>query len=226
MLAPARAARKPRALDDVENVTVWNAAKGRGSFGNLVRLLLLTGARRGEIAKFTHDSILKDRIVLPPLPTKTGVKHEVPLTQMMRVVIAAQPVTTSKLAFPSERTGGVLDGWGRTVAALQRAPGGNFTLHDLRHTVRTLMSRHRVEFDIAELAIGYMRKGLDPIYNFDKARKLRCNAFAKVPKHIAKLLAAPAASKQPIVFPADWKDVTAERIGKTVGIVGSTSEER
>jgi integrase len=52
-LTPAGAARKPRALDDVEIVTVWNAAEGWGSFGNLVRLLLFTGARRGEIAKLT-----------------------------------------------------------------------------------------------------------------------------------------------------------------------------
>jgi hypothetical protein len=86
-----------------------------GSFGNLVRLLLLTGARRGEIAKLTHDSILKDRIVLPPFSNQTGVPS----------------VTCARVSTGS--------------------------------TTST------------------------------KPWKLGCNAFAKVPKHIAKLLAAPAA---------------------------------
>jgi integrase len=110
--------------------------RGRRSFGNLVRLLLLTGARRGEIAKLTRDRILSDRLVLPPLSTKTGERHEVPLTELMRAVIAAQPVTLSKLAFPAEKTDGVFSNWGKAVAALQHASGVAFTLHDAAPAAR------------------------------------------------------------------------------------------
>jgi integrase len=184
----AAQAKKARALSDAEIIAVWNAADGRSSFGNLVRLLLLTGARRGEIAELTRDRILSDRLVLPPLSTKTGEKHEVPLTELMRTVLAAQPATLSKLAFPSEKTGGVISGWTKAVAALQRASGVVFTLHDLRRTCRTLMSRRRVEFDIAELAIGHKRTGLARLYDFAELWEARCDAFAKVSEHVGRLV--------------------------------------
>jgi integrase len=115
--------RKARALSDAEVIAVWNAAESRGSFGNVIRLLLLTGARRGEIAKLTRDRIMPDRLVLPALHTKSGEKHEVPLTELMRTIIAAQPATTSSLVFASEKSGGVISGWSKTVPALQRAAG-------------------------------------------------------------------------------------------------------
>src|SRR5215470_3566367 len=184
----ASQARKPRALADHEIVAVWNAAAGRGAFGNIIRLLLLTGARRGEIAKLTRDRILSDRLVLPPTHTKMGQKHEVPLTDLTRAVIAAQPTTVSTLVFASEKTGRAFNGWGKSVTALQRAAGVTFTPHDLRRTCRTLMSRLGVEPDIAELAIGHKRTGLDRLYNFDQAWQLRCDAFAKVSDHVAALI--------------------------------------
>ena len=65
--------------------------------------------------------------------------------------------------------------------------------HDLRRTCRTLMSRLGVEHDIAELAIGHKRTGLDRLYNFDQAWQLRCDAFAKVTEHITTLIGARAA---------------------------------
>jgi integrase len=180
--------RKARALSDHEIVAVWNACANRGAFGNIIRLLLLTGARRGEIAKLTHEQVRSDRLVLPPLSTKSGEQHEVPLTKLMRSVIDAQPVTTSKLVFPSEVTGGLLRGWTKLVASLQRGSGVQFTPHDLRRTVRTLMAHHRVDHDVGELAIGHRRQGLDRLYNFAELWELRCGAFAKVSDHIAALI--------------------------------------
>src|SRR5262249_49418283 len=115
----AGGARRPRALADHEIVAVWNAAAGRGAFGNIIRLLLLTGARRGEIAKLTRDRILSDRLVLPPTHTKMGQKHEVPLTDLIRAVIAAQQTTVSTLVFASEKTGRAFHAWGKTGTALE-----------------------------------------------------------------------------------------------------------
>ena len=184
----ARRKRKPRALADHEIVAVWNACQGRGSFGNVIRLLLLSGARRGEIAKLERQRILSDRLVLPPQHTKMGEPHEVSLSDLMRGVIASQPKTTSRLVFPSEKTGGHIQGWTKLVAGLQKDSGAMFTPHDLRRTCRTLMSRLGVADDIAELAIGHQREGLERLYDFDQALQLRCDAFAKVTDHIARLL--------------------------------------
>jgi hypothetical protein len=111
------------------------------------------------------------------------------LTALIRTVIAAQPRTTSPLLFPSRITGGRLKGWSKLVPALQRDSGVDFELHDLRRTVRTMMSRLGVSEDIAELAIGHQRADLVGRYNKDQAWPDRVAAFEKVSAHISALLA-------------------------------------
>jgi integrase len=186
----AAAANGGTALTDEEIRRVWQPAEELGSFGGLVRLALLTGLRRGELAQLERTRILADRIVIVPEHAKTGAQHEVPLTDLMRQVIAAQPVTPSKLLFPSPVTGGRLRGWGQFVPKLRQASGVDFRLHDLRRTARTLMSRLGVPEDIAELAIGHVRADLIARYNKDQAWEGRCDAFARVSAHIATLIGA------------------------------------
>jgi integrase len=110
----------------------------------------------------------------------------------MRAVIAGQPRGSSALLFPSSRTGGRLKGWTKMVAALRVDSGVDFGLHDLRRTVRTLMSRLGVVEDIAELAIGHQRADLVARYNKDTAWRVRAEAFEKVSAHISALLAEAA----------------------------------
>jgi integrase len=180
-------ARAARALNDTEIIALWSACEGRSVFGNILRLLLLTGARRGEIAKLTRDRVLSDRFILPPGHTKMGEKHEIPLTPLMRAVIAAQPATANPLVFPAVKSGGVISGWSKALNAIRRASEARFTPHDLRRTCRTLMSRLGVDRDTAEFAIGHKRQGLEGIYNLDEAWQLRCDAFAKVSDYITRL---------------------------------------
>jgi len=198
----ASEARKARALSDAEIIAVWTACEGRGVFGNILRLLLLSGTRRNEIATLTRDRILADRLVLPPSHTKTGEKHEVPLTELMRTVLAAQPATVNPLVFPGEKSSRVISGWTLALNAVRRASGVSFAPHDLRRSAGTLMSRLGVEHDIAELAIGHQRTGLARLYNFDQAWDLRCAAFAKVSDHVAGLLGLASTEGKVVAMPS------------------------
>jgi integrase len=198
----ARGKRKPRALTDPEIVAVWDACEGRGAFGNVIRLLLLSAARRGEIAKLAGEGVTADRIVLPPQHTKMGEPHEVPLTDLMRTVIAAQPRTTSALVFPSEVTGRQILGWTKLVAQLRRDSGVDVRLHDLRRTARSLMTRYRVDQDVAELAIGHQREGLRKEYDFEELWDLRVDAFAKVSDHVGRLIQQAADPGKVVAIPA------------------------
>jgi integrase len=203
---------KGRALSDAELVAIWRAAQRlqdraaagepvSGTFGALVQLALLTGMRRGELAQLERDrhiltgdragavrGIDSERIHLPRAITKTAADHDIPLTPLMRAVIEAQPRTLSALLFPSRITGGRLKGWTKLVAALQEASGIDVELHDLRRTVRTLMSRLGVAEDIAELAIGHQRADLVARYNKDAAWPARVAAFQKIDRRITALL--------------------------------------
>jgi len=187
------AANGGRALSDDEILKLWQSADSFGSFGGLVRLALLTALRRGELAQIERArDLLADRIVVRPEHAKTGAQHEVPLTDLMRQVIAGSQVSTSPLVFPSSKTGGRLKGWTKLVAKLQQASGVDFRLHDLRRTARTLMSRLGVAEDLAELAIGHVRADLIARYNKDTAWEGRRDAFTRVSDHVAALIGARA----------------------------------
>ena len=152
-------AAKRRALNDTDIVAVWNAAGRAGRFGSLVRLAPLTGMRKNELATLRWSDVLHDRIVLRAATTKTGAAHEIPLTGLMRQILDAQPRTTSPLIFASDRTGGPMASWNKMKMALMReADVGEWTLHDLRRSCRTLMSRLGVSETIAE-ASDWSRQG-------------------------------------------------------------------
>ena len=186
----AAAANGGTALTDDRVRKLWQTAGDFGAFGALVRLALLTGARRGELAGLERSHLLADRLVVVPEHAKTGAQHEVPLTPLMRAVIAGEPITTAPLVFPSSKTGGRIKGWTKLVAKLQQVSGVDFRLHDLRRTARTLMSRLGVAEDIAELAIGHVRVDLIARYNKDQAWEGRCDAFARVSTHVESLIGA------------------------------------
>ena len=182
---------KGKALSDAEIVALWNGVGVigvLGAFGGLVRLGLLTGMRRNELGKLRWSDVHDDRIVLMPSETKTGAKHEIPLTVLMRNVLAAQPRTTSDLVFPSWRTGAPMRGWTGLVDAATRKSGVAFKLHDLRRTVRTLMSRLGISREVAEISIGHAKRGLIGIYDKDPNWAGRVDAFERVSGHIAQLV--------------------------------------
>ena len=193
---------KGKALSDPEIVALWNGVRVIGvigAFGGLVRLGLLSGMRRNELAGLRWSDVRDDRIVLAAHATKTGAQHEIPLTVLMRNVLAAQPRTTSDRIFPSWRTGAQMRGWTELVAAANRKSGVAFKLHDLRRTARTLMSRCGVAQDIAERAIGHARTGLIAIYDKDPSWAARADAFQRVSDHVGRIIAEPDDASSSVV---------------------------
>jgi integrase len=182
---------KGRALNDAEIGAVWTAAETLGAFGGLIRLAMLTAMRRSELSGLKWSDVQVDRIVIAAERAKTGARHEIPLTAAMRAVLSAQPRTTSPLLFPG-RSNDRMAGWSKLVPRAQRESGIDFRLHDLRRTVRPLMSRLGVSEETAELAIGHVRRGLIGTYNKDQAWASRMDAFERVSAHIANVIASSA----------------------------------
>ena len=75
----ARSQRTPRArvLSDDELKSIWTACDG--TFGTIVKLLILTGQRRGEIGSLRKEWICKETITLPKEITKNGREHTFPV---------------------------------------------------------------------------------------------------------------------------------------------------
>jgi integrase len=146
---------RDRVLTDDEIKAVWRTAEAGGIFGAFVRFLLLTGQRRGDIDGFVWGELEHDVWTIPAVRYKTGKAHSIPLSQAALDIVRAQPRTGS-LVFAGRD--------GRPLSAGERKkkfdrevgrPLPNWTLHDLRRTARTLMSRAGVRPDVAERVVGH-----------------------------------------------------------------------
>ena len=74
-----------------------------------------------------------------------GLHHDVPRTHLVDEVLAAAKHfqrATSDYVFPSPKTGGQMSGFTKMVNRLiKEADVAKFTMHDLRRSLRTIMSR-------------------------------------------------------------------------------------
>jgi integrase len=79
---------RTRVLSNEELRAVWNAAAAYGApFGSIVRLLILTGRRRGEIAALHSEWVKDDVIVFPAEITKNARVHVFPPGEMALSII-------------------------------------------------------------------------------------------------------------------------------------------
>ena len=116
---------RERVLSDAELVKFWQSTAELGPpFGQVLRLLLLTGQRLNEVAGLRWTEIDGDEIHLPGSRTKNHRAHVVPLPQAAQEVLASvQRVPGSSLVFTTTGTTPI-SGWSRTKHRLDALMGG------------------------------------------------------------------------------------------------------
>lgn len=158
---------------------VWEAAGELGyPFGDMYRLLLLTGQRKGEIASIRrdwYDSDVANLLVIPPEFVKTGEELSIPLSAMARKLIDNLP-RWNEGEFLFSTTGGrrAVAGFSKKEKRLYelveeraRAEGAemeDWVPHDFRRTINSHMSRLGVRPDIVERVLGHKLKGIEGVY--------------------------------------------------------------
>jgi integrase len=186
-LKPARliGERKPRqrVLSDDELRAFWRATdRIEYPNGPLLRMLLLTGQRRAEVARACWSELNFDAKLwtVPPERFKSGSTHLVPLTADMLGLLYALPRFKAGDYLFTVGRGTPANNFSRTKQALDRLmieelrktdPNAKltpFVLHDLRRTMRTRLSSLRVPDTVAEMVIGHGRKGLQRVYDQHK----------------------------------------------------------
>ncbi|WP_316189487.1 tyrosine-type recombinase/integrase [Bradyrhizobium sp. SZCCHNS1054] len=186
---------KGRALSDEEIIKVWRASGKLGTFGLLTRMCLLGGARRSEPTIIEWQKhIMDDRITFDAAWTKMGLHHDVPRTHLVDEVLATAKHfqrATSDCVFPSPKTGGQMSGFTKMVNRLVKESGvAKFTMHDLRRSLRTVMSRCGYDNEIQRLCVGQKPRGIDQVYNHDEQWIIRKMAFEAAHDYIAELVGA------------------------------------
>jgi len=155
--------RRARVLDDDELRRVWQATADGSVFSSLVRFLLLTSARRGEVAGLRWVEVDDSGVwTLPPSRSKTRTAIIRPLSKAALTLLAGLPrFDDCPFAFPSSTGRTALVQFSISKRKLDAASGvRNWRLHDLRRCARSLMSRAHVDRDIAERILGHSRGDL------------------------------------------------------------------
>jgi integrase len=172
---------RTRILADDEIRSLWAAlasTEAPESFRNIIRVLLLTAQRRSEVGRMHADELDGDLWTIPAERYKTGIPNYVPLTAEARRWLPAQSATKGKGGFIFSTTGGkkAFNGYSKAkgqldrVIAEQRKKAGlkpipRWTLHDLRRTARSLLSRAGVQSDVAERVLGHVIPGVRGVYD-------------------------------------------------------------
>jgi integrase len=171
--------RRHRVLSDDELRGVWRAAEAsRSAFGYLVQYLLLTATRRNEAAHMRRGELSSGEWSIPQERYKTGLELVIPLSPAAQAVLDNVPkVGKSGFVFTTDgRT--PIAGFSKfkrafdakVFAELRKQdpdakPLPNWTLHDLRRTARSLMSRAGVPSDHAERCLGHVIGGVRGVYD-------------------------------------------------------------
>jgi integrase len=194
---------RTRVLSDDELRIIWPLLGEAGTFGALLKTLLLTAQRRDEVANMTWTDIGSDGIwTIPAERYKTKRSNHVPLSDAARRVIETQPeIGGCAYVFPS-RTKTAFSGFGKSKAKLDKAvllgmqkrakkegePLPNWTLHDLRRTAKTLMARAGVRPDISERVLGHVIAGVEGTYDRHSYADEKRDALKKLAAMIERIL--------------------------------------
>jgi len=158
---------RERILTDDELRSVWKTAQGgEGPFERFLQFLLLTAARRTEAAGMASAELSNDNWTLPSARNKTKVDLVRPLCdEAMRVLSRAPRIAGCDFVFSTDGKSPI-SGFSKFKKEFDEECGvKGWTLHDLRRTARSLMSRAGVRSDIAELCLGHVITGVRGTYD-------------------------------------------------------------
>jgi integrase len=152
--------------DELARLSVALAEHDDRQAANIVRLLLLTGARRGEVQgmQWAHIDLERGVWTKPGATTKQKTEHRVPLSeaswQLLRAIHAAAMESRNNLAsvyvFPSIGASGhrveIKQNWARLCKA---AGIESARLHDLRHTYASVLASAGLGLPVIGALLGH-----------------------------------------------------------------------
>jgi integrase len=158
---PFREEVRQRTLSDPELRAIWLACEDDGPFGDAVRLLILTAARRNEVSRMRWDEVDEDRRLwtLPRERAKNNREHAVPLSrQSWTMLQSVQRFAGCPYVFSSDGSGPVA-GWAKAKSRLSAKAGlveDSWRLHDIRRTAASGMQRLGVAVPVIEKALNHV----------------------------------------------------------------------
>lgn len=185
---------RDRKLSDAEIAIIWKACRD-DQFGNIVKLLLLTGARRDEVGHMpiAETDFEAREWVLPPERAKNGRAHLVPLTDVSLAILQKAVEAQDAFVFGYGKERG-FSGWSKAKAALDKriAESGHniqpWTLHDTRRAFATGLQRLKIEPHIIEACLNHVPPKLQRTYQLHDYADEKLAALKLWADHLARIV--------------------------------------
>jgi integrase len=176
---------RERVLSDAELKAIWSACQ-EDDYGDIIKLLMLTGQRANEIASLHWDEVHDEQIVLPGERTKNHRAHVIPVSEPVKAILAKLRDEDRKHVFGRDDTG--FHGWQmarRSLDARIKPPLNPWVPHDLRRTCATRMADLGVQPHVVEAVLNHAsghKAGVAGIYNratYDREKRDALNLWAE-----------------------------------------------
>jgi integrase len=171
---------RDRTLNDDEIKEVWRVAEANGTFGAFLRVALLTAQRREKVASMRWSDISENgEWNIPRAEREKGTAGLLALPRAALDIINVQPRLASNEYVFAGIGDSYIKGLTKRKSIFDRKLSGvaPFTIHDLRRTARSLMSRAGVRPDIAERVLGHVQSGVAGVYDRHANREEKAQAL-------------------------------------------------
>jgi integrase len=205
---PAERKRK-RILSDDELRLLWPHLTG--TFGALVKVLLLSGQQLGKVSTMRWQDIEDGVWTLPTEPREKNNPGSLKLPRTVLDIIEAQPRIAGCPYVFAGRTKGPMAGISplkrKLDAAVLKAmreadpraePLPHWQLHDLRRTARSLMSRVGVRSEHAERVLGHVLAGVEGVYDRHHYDEEKAEALEALAGLVSLILSPPVNNVTPM----------------------------
>jgi integrase len=208
---------RDRILTDDELRALWRIAEATPApYGHFARFLLLTGTRRNEAARMARDEVLPDgNWIIPAARMKAKQEHVLPLSDAARAILDNMPKLgpyvftatgrgpiTNFVEFKGRLNAEMLAALRKMAAEQGKDPDKvtleRWTIHDLRRTARSLMSRAKVPPDIAERVLAHTISGVRGVYDRYAYLEEKRHALKELAALIERIINPPAANVLPL----------------------------
>jgi integrase len=192
---PAGPRARERVLSNHELIAVWRAL-GDDDFGKIIKLLVLSGARRSEIGGMRWSEIDLERGLwcLPGARAKNKRPHVLPLLQMALDILKSVPRWAGRDQLFGTRAEAGFTEWDRAKRKLDAHLGGAVALwkiHDLRRTTATRLADLGVQPHIIEAVLNHQgghKRGVAGTYNRSPYEREVKAALALWSEHVVALI--------------------------------------
>ena len=201
---PGTEVQRDRHLTESEVIALWKATDAGDDYSAIIRVLLLTGQRREEVAAMVWGELDLDRALwsLPGERTKNGRPHEVPLAAPVVALLAARKIHGRTKVFGSRS--GPFSGFSKAKISLDARlaeaagrPWAAWVLHDLRRTAVTGMVGIGVPPHVVEAVVNHVsghKGGVAGIYNRAAYRTEKQAALERWAAHVERMVAGDTGS--------------------------------